>query len=386
MSKTAILKEKISQVISSTNTSGNQKLDAIMAAIEQHLSQSREVGGYWQLCPKCNGDGHLGRYNSPAIVGTNDDLICDVCNGKKILATPSLPVLLTDEVPSVGIGSEVEDDILKDKIIRILEEEIVGTFDGVSDAADEILKLYPSPQQGDNEFLTMQFPGKDGSQITNDTSDEELEFFMNRSKKEIVLENKDVWEWIAIFYGALHELVELKELKETLYKGNHDGKEYAERKPLAWNAARQAVELWKKSDYGAKPAKVIEIKDGIEQYQRLFNAIASTNGTALQSEMDEIIGIVREDFPPSPQPPAEVDKAARVVEALKWISCKDRLPDEGERVLCYRQADTIPEAYYCEVGAYGFYNKNIWGERETDNWTVTHWQPLPSPPPSEPGK
>ena len=42
---------------------------------------------YWQLCPKCNGDGDLFRYNSPSIMGTNARPICDVCNGKKIIST-----------------------------------------------------------------------------------------------------------------------------------------------------------------------------------------------------------------------------------------------------------------------------------------------------------
>lgn len=42
---------------------------------------------YWQLCPKCNGDGDLFRYNSPSIMATNARPICDVCNGKKIIST-----------------------------------------------------------------------------------------------------------------------------------------------------------------------------------------------------------------------------------------------------------------------------------------------------------
>ena len=37
----------------------------------------------WQLCPKCHGDGHLFRFNSPWIY--SDNCVCDVCNGEKIL-------------------------------------------------------------------------------------------------------------------------------------------------------------------------------------------------------------------------------------------------------------------------------------------------------------
>lgn len=38
-----------------------------------------------QLCPKCNGDGNLLRYNSPAFMGTSEAPICDVCDGHKII-------------------------------------------------------------------------------------------------------------------------------------------------------------------------------------------------------------------------------------------------------------------------------------------------------------
>lgn len=54
--------------------------------------------------------------------------------------------------------------------------------------------------------------------------------------------------------------------------------------------------------------------DGIEKYQRLFNAIASTNGTALQSEMDEIISIVHKDFPSS-LPTVSGEDGIRMAEA-----------------------------------------------------------------------
>lgn len=40
----------------------------------------------------------------------------------------------------------------------------------------------------------------------------------------------------------LKELVDLKIMKENLYKGNPDGKEYAERKPKAWEAAKKFLE------------------------------------------------------------------------------------------------------------------------------------------------
>ena len=39
----------------------------------------------YQLCPKCNGDGNLLRYNTPAMISTYSNVMCDVCNGDKII-------------------------------------------------------------------------------------------------------------------------------------------------------------------------------------------------------------------------------------------------------------------------------------------------------------
>ena len=49
--------------------------------IEIYASQQNYTP--YQLCPKCNGDGDLARYNSPSI--TSLCPVCDVCNGAKII-------------------------------------------------------------------------------------------------------------------------------------------------------------------------------------------------------------------------------------------------------------------------------------------------------------
>lgn len=44
----------------------------------------------YQCCPKCYGDGNLGRYNSPTL--TNSAMpVCDVCHGAKIIPQYVLP-------------------------------------------------------------------------------------------------------------------------------------------------------------------------------------------------------------------------------------------------------------------------------------------------------
>ena len=58
----------------------NTSLDIPANPIEEIKKPTSEG---WQLCPKCLGDGHLFRFNSPWIY--SDNCVCDVCNGEKIL-------------------------------------------------------------------------------------------------------------------------------------------------------------------------------------------------------------------------------------------------------------------------------------------------------------
>jgi hypothetical protein len=59
----------------------------------------------------------------------------------------------------------------------------------------------------------------------------------------------------------------------------------------------------------------------------------------------------------------------------EWISVKDRLPDDCQKVLIYTQANKIAHEMYVH-----FYdsraNSPIWN-------IVTHWMPLPPPPKQE---
>lgn len=50
---------------------------------------------------------------------------------------------------------------------------------------------------------------------------------------------------------------------------------------------------------------------------------------------------------------------------MKWIKVTDRLPEEGQAVLCY------PEYLPAEYSSYWLQ----WSE-----FYVTHWMPLPEPP------
>lgn len=67
-----------------------------------------------QLCPKCFGDGHLGRYNCPAVMGTSATPICDVCNGSK---TIPMVVLTGGSVPTPSDEPTIE--MLKEEWYKV---------------------------------------------------------------------------------------------------------------------------------------------------------------------------------------------------------------------------------------------------------------------------
>ena len=52
----------------------------------------------------------------------------------------------------------------------------------------------------------------------------------------------------------------------------------------------------------------------------------------------------------------------------EWISVKDRLPDDGTKVLLYLDYGMIEASWYDSSYYMPFWNR------------VTHWMPLPEPP------
>lgn len=80
-----------------------------------------------------------------------------------------------------------------------------------------------------------------------------------------------------------------------------------------------------------------------------------------------------------------LDMAISRMKQAGWVSVKDRLPEEGERVLA-TDGDFVGEAYLMDYhpvpGVFGRY----WYRSYGANWSlvsdkpVTHWMPLPEPP------
>ena len=57
-------------------------------------------------------------------------------------------------------------------------------------------------------------------------------------------------------------------------------------------------------------------------------------------------------------------------ERMRWISVKDRLPEDDQTVLVFLNDN-------CDLM---FYEDGLWRGKEYIDWKPTHWMPLPEPP------
>lgn len=66
----------------------------------------------------------------------------------------------------------------------------------------------------------------------------------------------------------------------------------------------------------------------------------------------------------------------------KWISVEDRLPSEGQDVLCCQETSEVAVMSNYSMGQFYLQKYQSEGERIFKSmWAdVTHWQPLPTPP------
>ena len=82
----------------------------------------------------------------------------------------------------------------------------------------------------------------------------------------------------------------------------------------------------------------------------------------------------------------QISEYKRLLKAVKWISVKDRLPENNKLVLCYAHSTTGEgNSYFLGAVAHGefwFLKVNDIGHVSCPvlHWEVTHWLPLPEPP------
>lgn len=117
--------------------------------------------------------------------------------------------------------------------------------------------------------------------------------------------------------ALLQELVSLKVMRENLYKGNPDGKEYAERKPKAWQAAQQFLSTYQHEGLSTTPS----------------------------------------------------------VKAEGWVSVEDELPKVGQKVDLWLVPDDEEKSYRMTWT----WEKESTARITINGCKVTHWQPFAPP-------
>lgn len=93
--------EKLRQIVSRTDKTGNEKVDMLVEFAENYHDEQMQVKNInyhtvlptvtlMQLCPKCNGQGTVSK--PPYVAGdvhewtsSSASFVCDVCNGAKII-------------------------------------------------------------------------------------------------------------------------------------------------------------------------------------------------------------------------------------------------------------------------------------------------------------
>lgn len=68
---------------------------------------------------------------------------------------------------------------------------------------------------------------------------------------------------------------------------------------------------------------------------------------------------------------------------MRWISVKDRLPEDRQKILTYWPAGHTPiqvQTFYLQYGTSGPWWMFGWHNHLLKDGNITHWMPLPDPP------
>jgi hypothetical protein len=115
--------------------------------------------------------------------------------------------------------------------------------------------------------------------------------------------------------------------------------------------AEEYLRYENESHYWAKHAFLAGYKAAQEQQEKEWGALVSKGRIAMQTLNDQF---------------ADISKVMP-----QWISVKDRLPEDASDVLI-AWADGVSEACFCDDSWCRDGRRLLW---------VTHWMPLPEPPP-----
>ena len=122
-----------------------------------------------------------------------------------------------------------------------------------------------------------------------------------------------------------------------------------------------------------------------ELVKRLHKRIAlTTAGSPLQDDLKEAadaIGELQKAVMRLEEESGILDELPMYQQPVGWIPVTERLPEAGERVLCYCRAN-IYEVMKMRTDGDWVHNDKVYDSAYMSGF-VTHWMPLPQPPEEE---
>ncbi len=108
------------------------------------------------------------------------------------------------------------------------------------------------------------------------------------------------------------------------------------------------------------------------EVKKKLSYICRSRGVSLQTKADMFRAI--------DNLPYTVESELENTIGSDWISCEERMPDEGEMVLVFSTHKEISKAFWdSDMGKF-FIADSDYHYNQLD---ITHWQPLPEPPKGE---
>ena len=107
-----------------------------------------------------------------------------------------------------------------------------------------------------------------------------------------------------------------------------------------------------------------------KDYQRLFDRLYTVCSIPLESEMQEIIRIIHEDFPVQ-SPPVNTGDG--------WVKVEDGLPNSEQLVIVYTSDKLVLTGRYYKPDWYLYFQSGISRIENTERKVIA-WQSLPIPP------
>ena len=102
----------------------------------------------------------------------------------------------------------------------------------------------------------------------------------------------------------------------------------------------------------------MRLKEILKKYQRKLTGVESGDREVYVIEKNQL---------------KEIEEQLSVSHVIKWVACKDELPTEEKKYLCYNGNNVKELRFIKEYLAFECFETGV----DVD---VSHWMPLPEPP------